>query len=120
VYGPIRLLTGHGPNQGEVSVASIARVCAEIDAGLHDQTVGQYPHNVIPVSLTVDAVEMNPAQFLRLMAMALEAPSPEAKLPVRMLYMFTGVLISYPKTRVLTDAGFGWTLKPADLEIPHR
>ena len=120
VYGPIRLLTGHGPNQGEVSVASIARVCAEIDAGLHDKTVGQYPHNVIPVSLTVDAVEMNPAQFLRLMAMALEAPSPEAKLPVRMLYMFTGVLISYPKTRVLTDAGFGWTLKPADLEIPHR
>jgi hypothetical protein len=116
VYGPVRLLTGHGPNAGEVSVASLARVCAQIDPGLHDETPGKIPKNAIPVSLIVDGIEMNPAQFLRLMALALAASSPEAKLQVRMLYPYTGVVISYPKTRVLMDDGFGWTLKPATLE----
>jgi hypothetical protein len=120
VYGPVRLLLGHGPNAGEVSVASIARVCAQIDAGLHDGSPGKFPKNAIPVSLTVEGVAMNPAQFLRLMALALAASSPDAKLPVRMLYPFTGVVISYPKTRVFTDAGFGWTLKPAPLETPRN
>lgn len=117
VYGPVRLLTGHGPNEGEVSVASIAHVCAEIDAGLHDNSPGKTPKNSIPVFLKVDGINMNPAQFLRLMAHALIEPSPEAKLPVRMTYSFTGSLILYPKLRVLSDAGFGWTLKPAPLEI---
>src|ERR1022692_2526012 len=86
VYGPVRLLLGHGPNAGEVSVRSIARVCAQIDAGLHDGSPGKFPKNAIPVSLTVEGVAMNPAQFLRLMALALAASSPDAKLPVRMLY----------------------------------
>jgi len=121
-YGPVRLLLGHGPNVGEVSVASVARVCAQIDAGLHDDSPGKLPRNVIPVSLNVEGISMNPAQFLRLMALALVAPSPDAdvKLQVRMLYPYTGVLISYPKTRVFTDAGFGWTLKPAQLETPRH
>lgn len=119
VYGPVRLLLGHGPNEGEVSVASVARVCAQIDAGLHDDSPGQYPKNAIPVSVSVDGIQMNPAQFLRLMALALAAPSPDAKLKVKMLYPYTGLVISYPKTRVFTDAGFGWTLKPAPLEIPR-
>jgi hypothetical protein len=118
VYGPVRLLLGHGPNAGEVSVASVARVCAQIDAGLHDESPDKFPKNAIPVFLNVDGVEMNPAQFLRLMALALADPSPEAKLQVRMLYPFTGVLVSYPKTRVFSDAGFGWTLKPAPLDVP--
>jgi hypothetical protein len=118
VYGPVRLLLGHGPNAGEVSVASVARVCAQIDAGLHDESPDKFPKNAIPVFVNVDGVEMNPAQFLRLMALALADPSPGAKLQVRMLYPFTGVLVSYPKTRVFSDAGFGWTLKPAPLDVP--
>jgi hypothetical protein len=118
VYGPVRLLTGHGPNVGEVSVASVVRVCTQIDAALHDDSPGKFPKNAIPVFLKVDGIDMNPVQFLRLMALALMAPSlsPEAKLPVRMLYSFTGTLISYPKSRPITDCGFGWTLKPAPLE----
>lgn len=115
VSGPVRLLTGHGPNEGEVSVASVARVCAQIQAGLHDQSPGNLPKNAIPVSVAVDGIRMNPAQFLRLMALALASPSPspDSKLAVRMLYPFTGPLISFPKTRPLYDSGFGWTLKPA-------
>jgi hypothetical protein len=120
VYGPIRLLTGHGPNEGEVSVASIARVCAEIDAGLHDDSPGKFPKNAIPVSVKVDGVGMNPAQFLRLMALALATPSTDAKLPLKMTYPFTGSLVLYPRVRVLSDSGFGWTLKPAPLETAPR
>jgi hypothetical protein len=117
IYGPIRLLTGHGPNEGEVSVASVARVCAQIDAGLHDDSPGKIPKNAIPTFLTVDGINMNPAQFLRLMALALATPSPDVKLPVKMLYAFTDAMILYPRTRRLSDAGFLWTLKPAPLAI---
>jgi hypothetical protein len=118
VYGPVRLYTGHGPNAGEVSVGSVARVCAEIDPALHDDSPGKLPKNAIPSFLKVDGIEMNPVQFLRLMALALTEPSPapDTKLQVRMLYPFTGSLISYPKTRPMFDSGFGWTLKPAPLE----
>jgi hypothetical protein len=122
VYGPVRLLTGHGPNEGEVSVESVARVCAQIDAALHDDSPGKFPKNAIPIFLKVDGIEMNPVQFLRLMALALTTPSPapDTKLPVKMLYPFTGSLISYPKTRPMPDSGFGWTLKPAPLEAEVR
>lgn len=118
VYGPVRLYTGHGPNEGEVTIASVAQVCEQIDAALHDDSPAKFPKNAIPNFLKVDGIEMNPAQFLRLMALALTDPSPtgDEKLPVRMLYPFTGSLISYPKTRPMPDSGFGWTLKPAPLE----
>jgi hypothetical protein len=116
VYGPVRLLSGHGPNAGEVSAKSIISVCAQIDAGLHDESPGEFPKNAIPVSLKVDGIDMNPAQFLRLMALALADPSSDAKIPVRMLYTFTGSLISFPRSSNISDAGFGWTLKPAPLE----
>jgi hypothetical protein len=118
VYGPVRLLTGHGPNIGDVPVESIARVCAKIDGGLHDDSPGKFPKNAIPTSVKVDDIQMNPAQFLRLMAqvLAMPAPTPETKFRVRMTYAFTFMLGAYPKSRVLNDAGFGWTLKPAALE----
>ena len=115
VYGPVRLLTGHGPNEGEVSVASIARECAAIAGALHDNSPGKIPKNAIPVSVKVDDIQMNPAQFLRLMAQAIINPSPDAKFPVKMTYEFTNSLILYPKLRPIGDAGFGWTLKPAPL-----
>jgi|GEM_PF-1101824 len=116
VYGPVRVYTGHGPNEGEVTVVSIAHVCAEIDGNLHDDSPGKIPKNAIPNFIKVDDITMNPAQFLRLMAHAMVTPSPDAKFPVRMTYMRTGVVEMYPKLRRLSDDGFGWTLKPAPLE----
>ena len=118
VYGPIALLTGHGPNSGEVSVAAIARVCAELAPSLHDESIDSaIPRNRVPNYVKVDGISMNSAQFLRLMAGALQNPEPDAKLPVRMTYSFTGTLMLYPKLRNLNDAGFGWTLKPAVLHV---
>jgi len=115
VYGPVRLLTGHGPNIGEVSVEKVATLCADIAPGLHDQTPGEVPKNAIPIGITIDGVLLNPAQFLRLMAGAILNPAPEAKLNIRMTYEFIAVGQLLPRTRPDPDDGFIWTLKPAQL-----
>lgn len=128
VYGPMYTLTGHGPNDGEVTVASIAHAAAAISDQLHDTSPGMVPKNVIPVgaivtgrlSLTSDAqgdIKMNSAQFLRLMARALVAESPDSKIPVRMTYMYPSQAILWPKTRAMTEVGAMWTVKPVILQI---
>jgi hypothetical protein len=115
VYGPIRLVTGHGPNVGEVTVADLARVCADLDGPLHDDSSTSLPHNAIPPVLKINGMDLNPAQVLRLMAQAVVNPAPETSLRVRMTYMLAETGGVYPKTRPLFDAGFVWTFKPAPL-----
>ena len=118
-YGPLRLLTGHGPNIGDVSVASIAAKCSEFAPSLHDNSDAPVPRNAIPSFIEVDGITVNPAQFLRLMTAALVDPSPDAKIRVRMTYMLAESGGVYPKSRPLSDAGFTWTLKPAPL-VPRQ
>jgi hypothetical protein len=108
---------GHGPNIGEVTVASVAKQCAKIEASLHDDTANPMPTNTIPPILAVDGIRVNAAQFLRLMAQALVDPTPTAKVNVRMTYMFPGTAQIFPKTRSLEDTGATWTFKPAPLDI---
>jgi len=98
-----------------VKVASITNICADLDAGLHDDTGFPMPKNTIPPLFTVDGIRMNAAQFLRLMAQALQDPSPETTLHVRMTYMLTGAAQVFPKARNLEDVGATWTFKPAPL-----
>jgi hypothetical protein len=117
VYGPIGMPGGHGPNVGEVTVASIAKECAEIEARLHDDTANPMPTNTIPPIVTVDGIKVNAAQFLRLMAQAIVDPTPTAKVNVRMTYMFPSTAQVFPKTRALEDTGATWTFKPAPLDI---
>jgi hypothetical protein len=118
VYGPIGLPLGHGPNVGDVTVASVAKVCAQLDAGLHDDTGYPMPKNTVPNVLTVDGIRMNAAQFFRLMGQALQDPTPEATLKVKMTYTFPGTAEIFPKTRALEDVGATWTFKPAPLAMP--
>jgi hypothetical protein len=116
IYGPITTMEGHGPNDGEVSIASIAKKCSEIDPRLHDDTANPMPMNTVPSNVQVDGISMNPAQFLRLMAEAIVDPSADAKLKVKMTYGYTGVGQIWPKTRPMEDIGATWTYKPALLE----
>jgi hypothetical protein len=116
VYGPVGVPAGHGPNEGEVSVASIAKTCTKLEAQLHDESKGPMPKNVIPPGVQIDGVGINSAQFLRLMAHALLSPTPETKLSIRMTYMIPPVGQVYPKTRSMEDIGAIWTFKPAPLE----
>jgi hypothetical protein len=115
VYGPIRMVIGHGPNLGDTTVAGVAKVCAQIAPGLHDDTGYPVPNNSVPGLLTVDGVTINAAQFLRLMAQALVDPTPDAKLKVRMTYMIAEIATVFTKTRSLEDVGATWTVKPAPL-----
>lgn len=119
-YGPLRLVTGHGPNVGEVSVSSIAAKCSEIAPALHDVSASPVPKNMIPSMLEVDGIAMNPAQFVRLMAAALINPSPDTKLRVRMTYMLAESSAVFPKSRPLPDAGFTWTFKPAPIVLDQQ
>jgi hypothetical protein len=117
VYGPIELPGDHGPTTGEVTVAAVARTCAGIADGLHDNTWNPIPKNAIPYRLTIDDLNINAAQFLRLMAEAMVAPLPETKLHVKMTYGFSTPAYEFPKLRE-TDLGGTWTFKPAPLTIP--
>ena len=117
LYGPIAMTQSHGPNEGEVSVASIAKKCSEIDARLHDETADPMPRNTVPSAVEIEGIQINPAQFLRMMAQAMVTPSPETKVRVKMTYMDTPAGQAFPKTRSLEDMGATWTFKPAPLEV---
>jgi hypothetical protein len=115
VYGPIRLVTGHGPNIGEVTVGELARTCAELAGPLHDDSSTAAPNNAIPSLFKINGIDLNPAQLLRLMAQAVVNPAPETSLRVRMTYMLGEAGGIFPKSRPLADDGFVWTIKPAPL-----
>ena len=115
VFGPIRLVTGHGPNVGEVTVAELGRFCAELAGPLHDDSSTSVPRNAIPPLLKINGMVLNPAQMLRLMAQAVVNPVPETAIRVRMTYMLGEAGGIFPKARPLMDDGFVWTIKPAPL-----
>jgi hypothetical protein len=115
VHGPIRLVTGHGPNVGEVTVGELARICAELAGPLHDNSSASVPKNTIPPLLKINGIDLNPAQVLRLMAQAVVNPAPETSIRVRMTYMLAEAGGIFPKSRELGDSGFVWTIKPAPL-----
>ena len=113
VYGPVYTVTGHGPNVGELTAAAVAHYCAGLAGTLHDTSGAPIPKNTIPTEVSVEGVNMNSAQFLRLMTKALLASSPDTKLNVRMTYMFPGQAVLMPKTRRMGETGAMWTVKPA-------
>jgi hypothetical protein len=116
VYGPDHTPMGHGPNVGEVTAGSVEHVCASLSGRLHD-TSGDPPKNSIPTSITVGGINMNAAQFLRLMSWALVAPSPDTKIRVRMTYLFPEQAEFVPKTRPMSEMGASWTVKPVLLTL---
>jgi hypothetical protein len=117
VWGPEHTAGAHGPNVGEVTPAEIAHVCSGLVDRLHDNSAGTVPKNSIPALVTVAGINMNSAQFLRLMAAALLAPSSDTKLRVKMTYMYPAQAQLVPKTRIMSEMGGSWTVKPAQLEI---
>lgn len=117
VFGPTETTRDQGPNSGEVTVASVARVCASLSGRLHDDAWSPVPKNSIPFRVTVDGIELNAAQFLRLMAEALVNPNPDAKLHVKATDMFWSQDVIFIRTRSIRDEGASWTFKPAVLAV---
>ncbi len=112
VVAPIEILLDKQAT-GEVSAAAVAHAAAGVATRLHDQSSDPVPHNVIPTQVNVDGIDVSPAQFLRLMAEALVAPSLNGKIQVKPENMFSGLDELYYKTRLERDLGGLWTRKPA-------
>jgi hypothetical protein len=118
VYGPLEMVGDQGPAQGEVQVSSIAQVCLSISTRIHHSGKNPLPipNAMIPTKVQVEGIEVNAAQFLRLMAEALVAPNPDTKIRIKMTQMFAGPGEVYPRMRPRSDEGATWTLKPAPME----
>ena len=104
-------------SEGEVTAGDIESICADLAGPLHDDTSSGVPKNSVPPLLKVKGMDLNPGQMVRLMAMALANPAPETKLGVRMMYVLGEAGTILPKSRLLYDVGFAWTVKPAPLAI---
>ena len=115
VFGPISTAQPKIPVEGEVTAEAVARVCATMVDALHDDTWSAIPKNAIPSPIPIDGLTITSAQFLRLMADALMAPTPDTKLRIRHAEMFPGKVVTYNSRRVHTDLGAAWTYKPAVL-----
>jgi hypothetical protein len=116
VRGPLYLPDGHGPNIGDITVADLAALCADIAGPLHDDRSSEIPKNAIPFLLKVNGKTVNAAQMLRLMAQALADPAPAKAIPIKMTYMLDEAGGAMPKSRPIGYVGFVWTLKPAPLQ----
>ena len=117
VFGPVLTAQPRPLPSGDVTADSVARVCATLIDALHDDSWQPIPHNAIPSPVKIDNLSLTPAQFLRLMAEALAAPTPDTKLTVKPIQMFAGRIMTYYSRRPRTDMGATWTYKPAVVEL---
>jgi len=117
VHGPLEVATDLTPVLGQVTASSVAQVSAGLVAKLHDDTWTPVPNNVVPTRIKINGLDLTPAQYLRLMAEAFLAPSPDAKLTVKPATMFASPNYLGMRTRAARDMGVVWTYKPAPLAL---
>jgi hypothetical protein len=118
VYGPEEMADEPGPNVGQVSAAAVARVSANLSQRLEGHDWNTVPANMIPCWTDVEGTRLNAAQVLRLMAQALLAPSPTAKLDIKLAQMFSPAGELFPRSGPRADQGGTWTIRPAVLGLP--
>ena len=120
LYGPVDMPEDQGPALGEITVGSVARICAEIEPGLNNQAWKPVPDNAVPGWVTVEDSQLNAAQFLRLMAEAYASPTADKKLSVKTSQMYSPAGEGFPRSRLRSEVGSTWTLKPAKLRaVPN-
>lgn len=116
VFGPVTTSQPKEPVTAEVTADSAARVCAMLADSLHDDSWSERPHNAIPWPVQIENLRVTSAQFLRLMAEALVAPSPGTKLTIKPVDRFAGRVMTFYDRRLLSDLGAPWTYKPATIQ----
>jgi hypothetical protein len=120
LYGPLEMPEDDGVASGDITVGAVARLCAELEPGLNNREWKPVPDNAVPSSVTVEGSRLNAAQFLRLMAEAYASPTSGKKLRVKTSQMFSPVGEGFPRSRLRSEVGSTWTLKPAKLrEVPN-
>jgi hypothetical protein len=116
VFGPVLAAAPKPSAEGEVSADSVARTAAKLIDAMHDDEWNPRPRNAVPSPIQIDGFTLSPAQFLRLMAEALVAPSPDTMLRIKPTEMFAGRVMRYYTRRLFSDLGAPWTYKPAVID----
>jgi hypothetical protein len=120
IYGPLETNDEQGPADLVVTAGAIDRACAPLIERLRDTGWKPVPANSVPGLVTIDGGRVNAAQFLRLMATALPAASPDSPVKVESASMFSTLGTVFPRTRSRLEMGATWTLKPARLTTPSE
>jgi hypothetical protein len=113
--GPFEIGDGGVHAGRRVAVGAVALSASALLPRLADDTPRAVPANVIPSKVTVSQVTVTAAQFLRLMAEALLAGTPETELTITPVSSVSPLATSLPRTRAISESGNAWTLKPARL-----
>lgn len=116
VYGPAETPDQMGNAVGSVSRDEVVRVASDLAAKLRDTTWRPVPANQLPAFVTAGNMKLNTAQFLRLMAEALDAPA-GAQLKSKIYWTFSGAMDGFPRSRARWEEGDMWTSKPAPLSL---
>jgi hypothetical protein len=117
VYGPLEVIENPGASAGEVNVRSVMQTAARLAGPLQNETWKPIPENVVPMWITVDGLQLNAAQFLRLMAESYLNPSANRELKVETCNMFSLAGEAFPRNVSRAEQGNTWTFRPAVLQI---
>ena len=116
VYGPLVMPGGMGP-VGQVTVRDVMAAAAELAPRLRDDSWKPVPANAVPWKVTLGKWELNPTQFLRLMAEAYLDPQPGKTLEIKQCNSFSLATQGAPRSWHVVDQGNIWTDRPALLSL---
>ena len=117
VFGPISIPMTGGESDAEVTVAELIGKAAELEPALNDDEWRPVPRNVVPGVIAIGEVQINAAQWLLLMAEALQDLERRDSLRLRIAYMTSEDALSYPVSRHPDEVGAVWTIRPAPLAL---
>ena len=120
IYGPLETSDEPGAAGQVLTAGAVDAACAALIERLRDTRWKPVPDNSVPHLVSIGDTRVNAAQFLRLMATALPASSPDARVRIEPASMFSTVGETFPRTRSRLEMGATWTLKPARLGAPNR
>ena len=119
MWGPPTLPNGNGPT-GSVLVSAVIHAAAQIAPKLANTEWKRVPSNAVPVTVPVGSLQVNAAQFLRLMAQAYLDPSGDKTLQVSGITLTTRSSFMFPINTAITDQSNSWTVKPAPLRAGSK
>jgi hypothetical protein len=115
VYGPLEFSPEQGPSSGTVQRAALEEFCRRVSGGLDDPAWREVPGNAIPGWAEIGGLRLNAAQTLRMMAQALTSDAASFGVDTCQMTSEAGMLL--PTTRLNSEMGTSWSLKPAPLRL---
>jgi hypothetical protein len=106
-----------GPT-GKVTVRQVIAAAAQLAPRLRDNSWKSIPNNAVPWKVTVATLDLNPAQFLQLMADAYLDLQPDKTLEIKQCTSLSLAAQDAPRSWPFIDDSNAWTYRPAPLSLP--